>query len=88
MATTKDSATAHPPTRELRGLALYRDHGAEIEHPYPGIYVVPGCSGGGYVVHLTPRERCECPDFERHHEPCKHIYMAILYRAKGRRRSA
>ena len=75
-------------TRELRGLKLFKEHGHEIEHPYPGIYVVPGCAEGSYVVHLSPRERCECLDFERHHEPCKHIYAASIYRAKVRRRSA
>ncbi len=82
------SVPAPPATRELRGLALYRDHAGEIEHPYPGVYIVPGCKGGSYTVHLSHRERCSCPDFARHHKPCKHIYMATIYRAKSRRRSA
>ena len=87
MATTKDSAPAHPSTRELRGLALYRDHGDEIERTAPHVYVVPGCSGGSYVVHLG-RETCTCPDFERHNTPCKHLFAATLKAAKSRTRAA
>lgn len=80
-------STSVPATRELRGLRLYRERGDEIEHPYPGIYVVPGCSGGSYVVHLAPRERCDCPDTAT---VCKHIICATIYQAKARarRRSA
>ncbi len=85
MATTKD--TAPPTTRELRGLALYRDHADEIEHIGKGRYTVPGCSGGVYVVDLAVfggTESCTCPDFQRYKEPCKHVYAGSLYRAKAR----
>lgn len=84
------SVPAPPTTRELRGLALYRDHGDEIERVLPHVYVVPGCSGGEYVVHLG-RQTCTCPDFERHHAPCKHLYAAEIAASKTRirtRRSA
>ncbi len=74
---------AHPPTRELRGIALFRDRGDEIEHTAPHVYVIPGCKGGEYVVHLK-RETCTCPDYERHHAPCKHIYACEIAAAKTR----
>ncbi len=58
----------HPaPTRELRGLALYREHGAEIIYEGRGVYTVPGC-----------------PDYQRHKQPCKHVYAATIYRSKAR----
>ena len=81
---------AHPPTRELRGIALFRDHGDEIERVYPFVYRVPSCSGEAtYTVHLSPRERCECPDHARHPEySCKHIIACTLKRAKSRTRVA
>ncbi len=83
------SVPAPPATRELRGLALYRDHADEIERVYPHVYRVPSCSGETfYTVHLAPRERCDCPGFERHHKPCKHVYAANIAAAKIRRRSA
>jgi uncharacterized Zn finger protein len=87
MDTTKSSA---PPTttRELRGLALYRDHGAEITHEGHGVYTVPGCGGGTYTVDLAVfggEETCDCPDHARHPErSCKHIICATVYRATAR----
>ena len=84
-----DTKSIVPPTRELRGIRLYRDHADEIERVYPGVYRVPSCSGStAYTVHLAPRERCECPDFERHGEPCKHVYAAGVAASKTRRRQA
>ena len=86
MDTTKD--TAPPVTRELRGLALYREHGHEIKHIGHGRYEVPGCSGGTYTIDLAvftdEPETCSCPDYQRHKEPCKHVYATSLYRAKSR----
>ncbi len=84
MAITKD--TAPPVTRELRGLALYRDHGAEITHEGHGVYTVPGCSGGTYRVDLAigsaaGEEYCNCPDRA---PVCKHIICATIYRSKAR----
>ncbi len=89
MATTKDSAPAHPPTRVLRGLKLHEEHANEIERILPHTYSVPSCTGTTtYTVRLAPRVRCDCPDFERHGEPCKHIYCCEIAAAKLRRRSA
>jgi hypothetical protein len=85
MATTKD--TAPPPTRELRGLKLYREHGDEIIHEGHGVYTVPGCSGGTYAVDLAVfdgEQSCSCPDRA---PVCKHIICATIYRAKARARS-
>ncbi len=61
----------------------------EIERILPHTYSVPSCSGGKtYVVRLAPRVRCECPDFERRGEPCKHVYAATVAASKLRKRSA
>lgn len=79
---------APPATREMRGLALHRDHGHEIERVYPSTYLVPSCSGDAlYTVHLAPRERCECPDFEVRGEACKHVYAATIKAARVRVRT-
>ncbi len=78
---------AHPPTREARGIKLFKERGDEITRVLPFVYTVPGCKGGEYLVHLK-RETCTCPDYERHHAPCKHIFAATIYRARSRRRSA
>ena len=76
-----------PATREARGLALYRERGDEITRVYPSIYLVPSCSGRVfYTVHLAPRERCDCPDFERRQRACKHIVAATIKAAKVRGR--
>ena len=84
MASTKD--TAPPTTRTTRGLKLFRDHGDEIARVYPHVYRVPSCSGETfYTVHLSPRERCDCPDTA---PVCKHIIACTLKRAKSRARVA
>lgn len=89
MATTSLAQPAHPPTtRELRGLALYRERGDEIEPLGHGKYRVPGCSGGSYEVDLAvladnAEESCSCRD-HRKGRACKHIYAATMYRAKRR----
>ena len=83
------SVPAPPATRELRGLALYRERGEEITRVYPHGYLVPSCSGEEtYLVRLD-RETCECPDHARHPErTCKHLSAATIKAAKGRRRDA
>jgi len=79
---------AQPATRELRGLALYRDHHDEIIHEGHGSYRVPGCGGGTYTVDLAvftdEPETCSCPDYQRHKQTCKHVYAATVARAKSR----
>ncbi len=88
MDTKSITQPAPPATRELRGLALYRDHGGEITPEGHGIYSVPGCSGGSYRVNLAVfggEETCTCPDHARHPEySCKHLIAATTYRAKSR----
>ncbi len=88
---TNRSVPAPPPTRELRGLALYRERGHEIESIGKGVYRVPGCSGGTYRVNLAVfggTESCSCPDHARHPElTCKHIVAATVARAKARMRA-
>lgn len=82
------SVSVPPANRELRGLALYRDHGDEITNEGHGVYSVPGCSGGTYTVDLAVfggEESCSCPDHRRHPEhTCNHLVAATLYRAKTR----
>jgi predicted nucleic acid-binding Zn ribbon protein len=86
------SLAATAATRELRGIALYRDRGVEIEHEGRGIYTVPGCSEGTYTVDLAifgGDESCSCPDHRSHPEyTCKHLIAATIFRAKvsGERR--
>ena len=86
MATTESSASAHPSTRELRGIALYREHGEEITY-LNGVWFVPSQNGATsvYGVVLAPRgESCECADFEFRggSEACKHVIAATIARAK------
>lgn len=81
---TNRSVPAPPPTRELRGLNLYREHAGEITHEGHGVYTVPGCSGGSYRVDLAVfdgEQSCSCPDRA---PVCKHIICATIYRAKSR----
>lgn len=69
--------------RERRGIALYRERSKEIEHLKGRTWAVPSCSGEGlYQVDLRA-ETCECPDFSRREENCKHIYAAAIARAKS-----
>jgi uncharacterized Zn finger protein len=90
MDTISITHPAPPPTRELRGLKLHRERGHEIESIGKGRYEVPGCSGGSYRVDLAPfggTESCNCPDFRRHHDTCKHLVAATVARAKARTRA-
>jgi hypothetical protein len=81
-------SSAPPTSRELRGIALYKDYGEEVVRVYPFTYVVPSCTGATtYTVHLAPRERCSCPDFARRGEPCKHLFCATIAAAKARARA-
>jgi len=74
-----------PETRELRGLALYRDHADEIRFE-DGVWFVPSQREGTsvYEVVLGRRgESCECADFGYRGESCKHILAATVARAKS-----
>jgi len=71
-------------TREERGISLYREQGEEIADIGDGFFIVPSAEPGDcYLVNLE-HENCECPDHQRRGRPCKHIFAAIVYRAKGR----
>ena len=87
-----ERSVAHPTrltTRELRGIALYEEHAEEIRFAMDlGAWLVPSQRHGGtsvYEVRLGRRESCECRDFGRRHESCKHVYAATIARSKTRR---
>ena len=70
-------------TRQQRGIALFREHGAQIEHVEGWRWRVPSCSGSGaYLVDLRT-ESCECPDTPPEGEVCKHTVAATIARAKS-----
>ncbi len=75
-------ATTIPTTREARGLRLAEDRFAEIRSVNPDVWSVQSCTGENvYLVRLR-HESCNCPDFKRHHRPCKHVYAARVVKAK------
>ncbi len=77
------SVPAPPSTRTTRGLALYRDHAAEIVRTGPHRYRVPSCTGSAiYEVDLRS-ENCSCPDRPPKGETCKHVTAAVVFRAKA-----
>ncbi len=89
MATTKDSAPAHPSTRISRGIALYHERGAEITRTTGGTYHVPSATTEGqhYVVYLGEITTCSCPDSRRAKakgEYCLHVHAAAIVAAKRR----
>ncbi|ABG05164.1 zinc finger, SWIM-type [Rubrobacter xylanophilus DSM 9941] len=74
--------------RARRGLALWRDRGAEIRPMPAGGLSVPSCSepGRSYWVSLVVEGRCGCADWRLRREPCKHIFAALVWAAKRRQR--
>jgi uncharacterized Zn finger protein len=32
-------------------------------------------------------ESCNCPDYQRHKQPCKHVFAGVIHRAKSRMRA-
>jgi hypothetical protein len=83
--TKQSSAPAHPSTRELRALELYRTRRHDIERISPHVYLVPSCSGEGFyaVTYGGEAESCECKDFEFGHV-CKHLFAVGIMHAKRR----
>ena len=75
-----------PNTRELRALELYRTRGHEIRHVDQDLYLVPSCTGRGFYSVDYREETCDCPDFLRRGENCKHILAVGVLAAKRRRR--
>ena len=72
--------------RALRGLALWRQRGAEIRPMPAGGLSVPSCSepGRSYRVSLAGEGRCSCADWRRRKQPCKHLFAALVWAAKQR----
>ena len=69
--------------RQRRGLAIAAV--TPIEKNRLG-YKVPSQSGNGsYVVNLDDEPFCTCPDFEKQHQSCKHVYAVefIIQREEG-----
>ncbi len=84
MIETSVPKVQHPSTRELRGLALYRDHAEEIRFER-GVWLVPSLSEETtvYEVRLGTRaSSCECRDFEFRGVDCLHIFAATVARSK------
>jgi hypothetical protein len=83
MATTDFTAPAHPSTREQRGLALYRERGAQIKHVRGSVWAVPSCTRSGvYLVDLAGGV-CTCGDRPPAGQVCKHTTAATIARAKS-----
>jgi hypothetical protein len=72
--------------RALRGLALWRERGAEIRPMPAGGLSVPSCSEPkrSYRVSLAGEGRCGCADWRRRKQPCKHLFAALIWAAKQR----
>ena len=77
-----------PNARELRALELYRTRGHEMRQASPGedLYLVPSCTGRGFYSVDYSEETCDCPDFRRRGENCKHILAVGVLVAKRRSR--
>ena len=84
MATTKDSAPAHPPTRTTRGIKLADEQGDRISRVYAHIWEVPSCTGAGTYIVRTDRGTCSCPDPDR---GCKHQVAVEVVASRRRRRT-
>ena len=82
--------SVHPPelaARLIRGVALYRERGGEIEHVGVHTYRVPSCSGDGYYVVWSDLRACTRPDHPRAKASgarCKHFFAAEIVAAKRR----
>ncbi len=48
------------------------------------MYNVPSCSGEDFYVVRYDKETCECEDYRRRGESCKHILAVGVKRAKRR----
>src|SRR5215211_8062500 len=82
--TTTIPETARTDTRERRGLELYRTRGHEIHQAGEDLYLVPSCTGRGFYSVDYRVETCDCPDFLRRRENCKHILAVGVHVAKRR----
>jgi len=84
VASTTIAQPAHQTPRELRGLALYEEHGTEIRFE-DGVWLVPSQHDATSVYEVVIGRRgesCECFDFEHRGIACKHVHAATIARAK------
>jgi len=70
-----------------RALELYRTRGHEIRLAGEDLYLVPSCTGQSFYSVDYREETCDCPDFLRRHENCKHILAVGVLVAKHRHHS-
>jgi hypothetical protein len=82
--TTTIPQQARRNTRESRALELYRRRGHEIRKAGEDLYLVPSCTGRGFYSVDYREETCDCPDFARRRENCKHILAVGVFVAKRR----
>lgn len=75
-----------PSTRELRGIALYEEHGERIRFDRESrVWLVPSQREATSVYEVTIGRRgdvCECADFEHRGVSYVHIHAATIARAK------
>ena len=87
--TTTIPESTRTDTRADRGLELYRTRGHEIRQAGEDLYLVPSCTrapGRGFYSVDYREETCDCPDFLRRRENCKHVLAVGVLAAKRRRR--
>lgn len=76
----RSSINPEPKTRELRGLALFRERGEEIVAYTDGTYGVPSRTRCGVIYHVDlDGQGCECADRVF---PCQHGFAAELKHAR------
>jgi hypothetical protein len=76
--------------RRQKNLALqitWLERPIVLEDAEADIWDVPSQSNSGsYMVDLK-RMTCECPNWRKHRRPCKHIYAAVIQKAKDAKKS-
>ncbi len=91
MADTVSVADSRHDSRELRALALYREHEADIVLTAKDVWSVPSGSRAHlyHEVHYpaaTPEgETCSCEAYSYGYRPCVHILQAAIKAAKRRK---
>jgi SWIM zinc finger len=90
-----DTSLAQPAhdsrTRELRALALYRGHDADIVLVDKDVWSVPSGSRAGLYHEVTypaaapEGKTCSCEHYRYNGGPCVHILQAAIKAAKRRR---
>ena len=79
-ATNRSSHNQHSPGAFLERSRSRHDKGMEL---YKSGKVSIGDNGlfrvSGYYEVDTEKMTCTCPDYQKRHEPCKHVFAACLY---------